>query len=151
MTMSDREHEAVTDALTKVLADTYTLYLKTHNFHWNVTGPNFHSLHTMFEEHYTDMALAVDEIAERIRALGEYAPGSYKAFAELSSIKEAEGRPKAKEMVITLAGDHDKLVNTMRAAIEAAEAVSDQPTADMLIARTQLHQKYTWMLRSTLE
>lgn len=149
--MSGEKPKAVTDALARVLADTYTLYLKTHNFHWNVTGPNFHSLHTMFEQQYTDMALAVDEIAERIRALGEYAPGSYKEFAELSSIEEASGRPKAKQMVVTLADDNDKLVATMRSGIEAAEAVSDQPTADMLIARTQLHQKYTWMLRSTLE
>lgn len=149
--MTDNKHKAVTDALTKVLADTYTLYLKTHNFHWNVTGPNFHSLHTMFEAQYTDMALAVDDIAERVRALGEYAPGSFKEYAELSSIKDAEGRPSANDMVVELAGDNDELVASMREGIEAAEASGDQPTADMLIARTQIHQKYIWMLRSTLE
>ena len=149
--MIDNRSKAVTDALTKVLADTYTIYLKTHNFHWNVTGPNFHSLHTMFEAQYTDMALAVDEIAERIRALGEYAPGSFREYAELSSIKDSEGRPSANEMVAALSADNDELVASMREGIQAAEETGDQPTADMLIARTQIHQKYIWMLRSMLE
>ena len=147
--MSD--NTSVAQGLAKVLADAYTLYLKTHNFHWNVTGANFNALHTMFETQYTDLALAVDELAERIRALGEFAPGSYREFSELSSIDEATGRTKALDMVRMLADDNEAICETMKAVIDTAESAGDVPTADMLIARIQIHQKNAWMLRATLD
>jgi starvation-inducible DNA-binding protein len=148
--MADGQRKAIADGLARLLADTYTLYLKTHNFHWNVTGPQFNSLHLMFEGQYTELALAVDLIAERIRALGEPAPGSYSAFAKLSSISEADGVPKADEMVRILAEDQLAVVRTARAVFPLADAAHDEPTADLLTQRMQVHEKTAWMLRANL-
>lgn len=148
--MADGQRKAIADGLARLLADTYTLYLKTHNFHWNVTGPQFNSLHLMFETQYTELALAVDLIAERIRALGEVAPGSYSAFAKLSSIAEADGVPKADEMVRILAADQLAVVRTARAVFPLADAARDEPTADLLTQRIQVHEKTAWMLRANL-
>jgi starvation-inducible DNA-binding protein len=148
--MADGQRKAIADGLARLLADTYTLYLKTHNFHWNVTGPQFNSLHLMFEGQYTELALAVDLIAERIRALGEPAPGSYSAFAKLSSIMEADGVPKADEMVRILAEDQLAVVRTARAVFPLADAAHDEPTADLLTQRMQVHEKTAWMLRANL-
>jgi starvation-inducible DNA-binding protein len=144
-----REH--VAEALVRLLADTYTLYLKTHNFHWNVTGPMFNTLHLMFEQQYTELGAAVDRIAERIRALGFPAPGSYKAYARLSSIKEAEGVPSAEEMIAQLAKDQEALVRTMRRMSPTVEGADDEASADLLADRMQAHEKNAWMLRSLLE
>ena len=148
--MADGQRVAIANGLARLLADTYTLYLKTHNFHWNVTGPQFNSLHLMFETQYNELALAVDLIAERIRALGEPAPGSYSAFAKLSSIKEADGVPKADEMVRILAEDQLAVVRTARAVFPLADAARDEPTADLLTQRMQVHEKTAWMLRANL-
>ncbi|WP_439534798.1 Dps family protein [Polymorphobacter sp.] len=148
--ISEDQRVEIANGLSRLLADTYTLYLKTHNFHWNVKGPMFNSLHLMFEGQYTELALAVDQIAERIRALGEPAPGSYSAYAKLSSIKEAEGVPEAMEMVRILAEDQLAVVRTARAVFPAADAAHDEPTADMLTQRMQVHEKTAWMLRATL-
>jgi starvation-inducible DNA-binding protein len=149
--MDDKQRRAIAAGLSKLLADTYTLYLKTHNFHWNVTGPQFNSLHLMFEGQYTELALAVDLIAERIRALGEPAPGSYSAFAKLASIKEAEGKPSATEMVEILAADQLAVVRTARGVFPLADAAHDEPTADLLTQRMQVHEKTAWMLRANLD
>lgn len=146
---SDREE--IAEGLSKLLADTYTLYLKTHNFHWNVTGPMFQTLHLMFETQYTELALAVDAIAERIRSLGSPAPGTYKQYAALSSIKEEEGVPKAVEMIKLLVEGQEAVVRTARSLYPAAEKASDEATADLLTQRIQLHEKTAWMLRSLLE
>ncbi len=148
--MADGQRKAIAEGLARLLADTYTLYLKTHNFHWNVTGPQFNSLHLMFETQYTEQALAVDLIAERIRALGEPAPGSYSAFAKLSTIKEADGVPKADEMVRILAEDQLAVVRTARAVFPLADEARDEPTADLLTQRMQVHEKTAWMLRANL-
>lgn len=148
--MDDKQRRAIAGGLSKLLADTYTLYLKTHNFHWNVTGPQFNSLHLMFEGQYTELALAVDLIAERIRALGEPAPGSYSAYAALATIKEAEGIPVAEEMVRILAADQLAVVRTARAVFPLADAAHDEPTADLLTQRMQVHEKTAWMLRANL-
>lgn len=148
--MADGQRKAIADGLARLLADSYTLYLKTHNFHWNVTGPQFNSLHLMFETQYTELALAVDLIAERIRALGEPAPGSYSAFAALSSIREAEGTPRADDMVRILAEDQLAVVRTARAVFPLADAARDEPTADLLTQRMQVHEKTAWMLRANL-
>ena len=137
--------------LSHLLADSYTLYLKTHNYHWNVTGPMFTTLHTLFMTQYTELALAVDEVAERIRTLGERAPGSYSEFAKLSSVAEDTGSPKATAMIETLVADQEKVVNAARAVIEAAEAAGDQASADLAVRRMDVHQKNAWMLRSHLE
>lgn len=137
--------------LSHLLADTYTLYLKTHNFHWNVTGPMFTTLHTLFETQYTELALAVDEIAERIRTLGYPAPGSYSQFAKLSSVAEETGKPNAEDMIRQLVEDQGKVTETARALIAVAEDAGDQPSADLLIRRMDVHQKNAWMLRSHLE
>ncbi|MCA9594995.1 MAG: DNA starvation/stationary phase protection protein [Myxococcales bacterium] len=145
----DRERLAL--ELSKLLADSYTLYLKTHNFHWNVTGPMFQTLHTMFEMHYNELALAVDAVAERIRALGHPAPGSYSAFARLSSVKETDGVPKATEMVKLLVEGHETVVRTARQVLNVADATNDQATADLATQRLQVHEKTAWMLRSLLE
>lgn len=142
---------AIVAGLSRLLADSYTLYLKTHNFHWNVTGPMFSTLHQMFEVHYNELALAVDEIAERIRALGAPAPGSYSAFARLTSVPEAEGRVAATDMVRALVADHETVVRTARAVFAAAGEASDEATADLLTQRLQVHEKTAWMLRSLLE
>ncbi|HCM43007.1 MAG TPA: DNA starvation/stationary phase protection protein, partial [Candidatus Omnitrophica bacterium] len=129
---------------------TYTLYLKTHNFHWNVTGPMFQTLHLMFETQYNELALAVDLIAERIRALGFTAPGSYKEFAKLTSIQEADGVPKAEDMIRQLVEGQEAVVRTARAVFPAVEKASDEPTADLLTQRMQTHEKTAWMLRSLI-
>ncbi len=137
--------------VSRVLADSYSLYLKTHNFHWNVTGPMFNSLHNMFEEQYTELATAVDEIAERIRALGERAPGSYSEYQKLTSIPEEAGTPEAMEMVRQLVRDHETVARTAREVFALADEAADEPTADLLTQRMQLHEKTAWMLRSMLE
>jgi starvation-inducible DNA-binding protein len=141
---------AITEGLSCLLADTYTLYLKTHNYHWNVTGPQFNTLHQMFMTQYTELGLAVDEIAERIRALGSFAPGSYSAFAKLSTVREATGVPTAEEMVAELAADQATIVRTARSVFPHADAASDEPTADLLTQRMQVHEKAAWMLRAML-
>jgi len=148
--MPDAQRRAIAEGLSRLLADTYTLYLKTHNFHWNVTGPQFNSLHLMFEGQYTELALAVDLIAERIRALGEPAPGSYSAYAKLSSIAEADGVPGATDMVRILAEDQLAVVRTARTVFPLADAAHDEPTADLLTQRMQVHEKTAWMLRANL-
>ena len=144
------DRRAIVLGLSKVLADTYTLYLKTHNYHWNVTGPMFQTLHTLFETQYLELAIAVDNIAERIRALGEFAPGSYKAFAELSSIEEETGHPTATQMIQNLVLAQESVVRTARQVFPAADKAHDEPTADLLTQRMQIHEKNAWMLRSLL-
>jgi len=134
-----------------LLADSYTLYLKTHNYHWNVTGPMFQTLHLMFETHYTELALAVDVIAERIRALGVYAPGTYTAFGKLTSIQENEGVPAAQQMILDLVKGHESVVRTARGIFPLVDEVNDEATADLLTQRIQLHEKTAWMLRSLIE
>jgi starvation-inducible DNA-binding protein len=145
------KREEIANGLSRVLADSYTLYLKTHNFHWNVTGPMFQTLHLMFEGQYNELALAVDLIAERIRALGLPAPGTYKQFIALSAIREEEGVPKAQDMIRRLVEGHETVARTARQAFKIAESVSDQPTCDLLTQRMQVHEKTAWMLRSLLE
>jgi starvation-inducible DNA-binding protein len=145
------KREEIAAGLSRVLADTYTLYLKTHNFHWNVTGPMFQTLHLMFETHYNELALAVDLVAERIRALGLPAPGTYRQFNELSSIKEEAAIPKAEEMIRLLVAGHETVARTAREAFKAADGAGDQPTCDLLTQRMQVHEKTAWMLRSLLE
>lgn len=142
--------DKITAGLSRLLADTYTLYLKTHNFHWNVTGPQFNSLHLMFEGQYTELADAVDVIAERLRALGAYAPGSYTEFARLSTVKEAEGVPSATDMIAQLASDQATVVRTAREMFPHADEASDEATADLLTQRMQVHEKTAWMLRALL-
>jgi len=149
--ISAKERKRIADGLAKVLADTYTLYLKTHNFHWNVTGPMFNTLHLMFEAQYNELALAVDLIAERIRALGFPAPGSYSAYAKLSSIEEAEGVPAAEDMIAQLVKGHEAVARTARGVFPPVEKANDQPTADLLTQRMQVHEKTAWMLRALLE
>ncbi len=148
--ISSEDRKEIAAGLSRLLADTYTLYLKTHNFHWNVTGPMFNTLHLMFETQYTEMATAVDEIAERIRALGEPAPGSYAAFAKLTEVKEAEGTPSAEDMIRQLVEGQETIARTARSVFPAAEAANDEPTADLLTQRMHLHEKNAWMLRSLL-
>ena len=148
--ISEAHRKKIADGLSRLLADTYTLYLKTHNFHWNVTGPMFQTLHLMFETHYNELALAVDLIAERIRALGHAAPATYKAYARLSSIREEDGVPAATAMIRSLVKGHEAVAKTARAVFPIAEAANDQPTADLLTQRLQVHEKTAWMLRSLL-
>jgi starvation-inducible DNA-binding protein len=149
--MSKPSNAAVVDGLSVLLATSYSLYLKTHNYHWNVTGPMFTTLHTMFETQYTELALAVDEIAERIRSLGAFAPGSYTAFARLSTVTEENGRPKAEEMIRILTEDQLKVADAARRVVEAAEEAGDQASADLGTRRLDIHEKHAWMLRSHLE
>ncbi len=149
--ISDEDRKAIADGLSRLLADSYTLYLKTHNYHWNVTGPMFTTLHLMFEEHYTELATAVDEIAERIRALGAFAPGSYKDYAALSTVKEADGVPPAMDMVAQLAADHETVVRTAREVISIAGDADDEVTAGLVTDRMTIHEKTAWMLRALLE
>lgn len=144
------ERKEITAGLSRLLADSYTLYLKTHNYHWNVEGPMFNTLHLMFEQQYTELAQAVDEIAERIRALGEPAPGSYASFSELTSIEEEEGVPAAEAMIENLVKGQEAVVRTARSIFPAAERANDEPTADLLTQRMQVHEKNAWMLRSML-
>lgn len=149
--IKDEDRAKIADGLSRLLADTYTLYLKTHNFHWNVTGPMFNTLHLMFEQQYTELALAVDLIAERIRALGVPAPGTYADYARLSSIKETPGVPKAEQMIALLVEGQEAVVRTARSIFPIAEEVRDEPTADLLTQRMQIHEKNAWMLRVLLE
>jgi starvation-inducible DNA-binding protein len=146
-----KQREKIASGLSRLLADSYTLYLKTHNFHWNVKGPMFNTLHLMFETQYNELALAVDLIAERIRALGVQAPGSYREFGKLTAIKESEGTPTANEMIKQLVEGQETVVRTARSVFPDAEAASDEPTADLLTQRMQVHEKTAWMLRSLLE
>jgi len=145
------DRATIAENLSRLLADTYTLYLKTHGFHWNVTGPMFQTLHTMFEQQYTELWTALDEIAERIRSLGQPAPGSYAAFAKLTSIQEEEGVPEAKEMVRQLVAGHEAVAKTARSIFPTAEDGQDEVTADLLTQRMQVHEKTAWMLRSLLD
>lgn len=140
--------QAVADQLKVLLADTYTLYLQTHNFHWNVTGIRFRDLHLMFEEHYTELATAVDEIAERIRTLGIYAPGTYQAFAKLSAIQPVEDIPTAEAMVEILLQNHEQVVKTCREALKAAQEADDESSASLISDRMVVHEKTAWMLRA---
>lgn len=149
--ISEKDRTKVASGLSRLLADSYTLYLKTHQFHWNVTGPMFQTLHLMFETQYNELALAVDSIAERIRALGFPAPGSYAEFGKLSSIKETVGVPKAEEMIRLLVDGQEAVVRTARSVFPIAEKAGDEATADLLTQRIQLHEKTAWMLRSLLE
>ncbi|HXZ48186.1 MAG TPA: Dps family protein [Usitatibacter sp.] len=146
-----KERAQIAEGLSHLLADTYTLYLKTHNFHWNVKGPMFQTLHLMFETQYNELALAVDLIAERIRALGFPAPGTYSAYAKLSSIRETEGVPEARRMIRLLVEGQEAVVRTARKIFPLVEANNDEPTADLLTQRMQVHEKTAWMLRSLLE
>ncbi len=149
--IAEQDRAAIAEGLSRLLADTYTLYLKTHNFHWNVTGPMFNTLHLMFEAQYNELALAVDLIAERIRALGVPAPGTYAAYARLSSITEEEGVPNAQDMIRQLVQGQESVVRTARGIFPLIEQVSDEPTADLLTQRMQVHEKTAWMLRSLLD
>ena len=149
--INEKDRAEIANGLSKLLADTYSLYLKTHNFHWNVTGPMFQTLHLMFETQYNELALAVDLVAERIRSLGFPAPGTYSEFARLSSIRETSGAPKAEEMIQLLVEGQEAIVRTARSVFPAAEKASDEATADILTQRIQLHEKTAWMLRSLLE
>ena len=146
-----KKREDIASGLSRVLADSYTLYLKTHNFHWNVIGPMFQTLHLMFEVQYNELALAVDLVAERIRALGLPAPGTYKKFAKLSAIKEDDGVPKAQDMIRLLVEGHETVARTARQVFRVADSANDQPTCDLLTQRMQIHEKTAWMLRSLLE
>jgi starvation-inducible DNA-binding protein len=149
--IDEQDRKAIADGLSRLLADTYSLYLKTHNFHWNVTGPMFSTLHLMFETQYTELSVAVDLIAERIRALGFPAPGSYSEYTRLSSIPEAVGVPNAQEMIRQLVEGQEAVVRTARSVFPLVEKVNDEPSADLLTQRMQVHEKTAWMLRSLLE
>ena len=149
--ISQEDRKSIADGLSRLLADTYVLYLKTHNFHWNVTGPSFRTLHLMFEEQYNELALAVDAIAERIRALGFPAPGTYAQYLRLASIKETEGVPSSDEMIKYLVEGQEAVVRTARSLFPLTDKVSEEPTADLLTQRMQVHEKTAWMLRVLLE
>ena len=146
--ISEEQRKSIAQGLSVLLADTYTLYLKTHNYHWNVTGPMFQTLHTLFETQYTELAVAVDDIAERIRALGEFAPGSYKEYAKLTSIKEADSIPSAEEMIKDLVKGQEAIAKTARSIVPTADEASDEVTLDLLTQRMTVHEKTAWMLRS---
>lgn len=148
----DPEHRAeIAQGLKHLLADSYTLYLQTHNFHWNVTGPQFRELHLLFEEHYTELAVAVDDIAERIRTLGVVAPGTYKEFAKLSSIEEEDGVPSSREMIEILTVSHERVVRTCRDALKKAQAGDDESSVALISDRMRIHEKTAWMLRAMLQ
>lgn len=149
--ISETDRADIAEGLSRLLADSYTLYLKTHNFHWNVTGPMFSTLHLLFETHYTELATAVDEIAERIRALDFKAPGSYKQFSQLSSIEEETGEPDAETMIKQLIEGQEAVARTARSLFPVVENANDEPTADLLTQRMQVHEKNAWMLRSLLQ
>ena len=148
--ISETDRKEIADGLSRLLADSYTLYLKTHNYHWNVTGPMFQTLHLMFETQYTELALAVDLIAERIRALGFPAPASYREFGKLTSIQEDEDAPDATEMIRRLVAGQETVTRTARSIFPVVDKANDEPTADLLTQRMQLHEKNAWMLRSLL-
>lgn len=149
--INEKDRKKISDALSALLADSFVLYLKTHNFHWNVTGPQFNSLHLMFMGQYTEQWNALDLIAERIRALGHPAPGTYKEFVKLASIKEVEGVPKANDMIRHLVAAQEATARTARKLLSVADAANDQPTMDLLTQRLDVHEKTAWMLRSLLE
>jgi starvation-inducible DNA-binding protein len=149
--IAEKDRRKIADGLSRMLADSYTLYLKTHNFHWNVTGPMFQTLHLMFMTQYNEIWMAVDTVAERIRALGYPAPGTYKEFAALTSIKDSTGVPNAKEMIKQLVAGQEAVTRTAREVLPIAEKAGDQPTVDLLSARMEVHEKNAWMLRSLLE
>jgi len=146
--INEADRLSIADGLKVLLADSYTLYLQTHNFHWNVTGPQFRELHLMFEEHYNELALAVDEIAERIRTLDVVAPGTYKAFAELANIKEVDGIPPAAEMIRILTQGHEQIVKTCREVLRTAQGADDESSAALVSDRMRVHEKTAWMLRA---
>jgi starvation-inducible DNA-binding protein len=148
--IEEQDRQEIAAGLSRLLADSYTLYLKTHNYHWNVTGPMFQTLHLMFETQYNELALAVDLIAERIRALGFPAPGSYREFGKLTSIPEDEDAPDAQEMIRRLVAGQETVVRTARSIFPLVNKANDEPTADLLTQRMQLHEKNAWMLRSLL-
>lgn len=148
--IDEKQRLQIAEGLKELLADTYTLYLQTHNFHWNVTGPQFRELHLMFEEQYNELALAVDLVAERIRTLGVYAPGTYKALSSMSNIKETEEIPAAEAMVVLLTKAHEQVVKTCRKVLKVAQKANDESTASLVSDRMVLHEKTAWMLRSTL-
>lgn len=148
--ISEKDKEQIVQGLSQLLADTYSIYLKTHNFHWNVSGPMFVTLHTLFEQQYTELALAIDIIAERIRALGAFAPGSFKAFQELTSIPDMEDIPDALTMIALLVEDNETIIKTARSIIPLADKAYDTPTADLATARILVHEKTAWMLTSLL-
>ncbi len=149
--INESQREKIGDGLSRLLADTYTLYLQTHNFHWNVTGPFFQSLHTLFETHYTELAVAVDDIAERIRALGILSPGTYKEFAKLTSIKEVEGNISTEEMLERLVDSHETVVRTAREILPLAQGADDESSVSLISDRLVVHEKTAWMLRSHLQ
>ncbi len=149
--ISETDRKAIADGLNHLLADTYTLYLTTHNFHWNVTGPMFQTLHLMFETQYNELWTATDLVAERIRALGFPAPGTYAEFAQLTSIKQPAGVPKANEMIRKLVEGHEAVARTARSLFPVADEAEDEATADLLTQRIQVHEKTAWMLRSLLD
>ena len=149
--ITKKDREKIADGLSHLLADSFTLYLKTHNFHWNVTGPMFNTLHVMFMEQYTELWNALDEIAERIRALGVTAPGSFSEFAKLTVIEESEGTPNATEMIKQLVAGQEAVTKTARSIFPLVDKAGDEPTADLLTQRMQIHEKNAWMLRSLLE
>jgi len=146
--ISEADRSDIANHLKNLLADSYTLYLQTHNFHWNVTGPMFPQLHQMFEQHYTELAVAVDDIAERIRSLDVAAPGTYRTFSELSSIDEVEGVPTAEEMIRLLTVGHERVVKTCRAALGVAQNADDESSAALISDRMRVHEKTAWMLRA---
>ncbi|MEE4192518.1 MAG: Dps family protein [Halieaceae bacterium] len=148
--IEEKDRVEIAAGLSRLLADSYTLYLKTHNYHWNVTGPMFNTLHLMFEGQYTELATAVDEIAERIRALGVMAPGSYREFADLTEIEEDDEVPSAEQMIENLVKGQETVARTARSIFPLVEAASDEPSADLLTQRMQVHEKTAWMLRSML-
>ena len=149
--ISEQDRAAIAGGLSRLLADTYVLYLKTHGFHWNVEGPMFQTLHLMFMGQYTETWNAIDPIAERIRSLGHYAPGSYKQYIKLATIKEADGVPKAEKMIAELIAGQEAVARTARSVLPLAEAANDQPTLDLLTQRLDIHEKNAWMLRSLLK
>jgi starvation-inducible DNA-binding protein len=146
-----KDREAIAKGLSRLLADTYVLYLKTHNFHWNVEGPMFQTLHQMFMDQYTETWNAIDLVAERIRSLGHYAPGTYREYLALARIKETPGVPKAEQMVRLLIEGQEAVVRTARELLPLADRANDEPTLDLLTQRLQVHEKNAWMLRSLLE
>ncbi|MBT8214380.1 MAG: DNA starvation/stationary phase protection protein [Acidimicrobiia bacterium] len=147
--IADTDRKEIVAGLSHLLADTYTLYLKTHAYHWNVEGPMFRALHLMFEEQYTELWAAIDEIAERIRSLGEPAPGSYAEFSALASVDDSAGSPEALQMVRNLVEGHEAVIRTARTVVKTAEEAGDVATADMATARVEVHEKTAWMLRAT--
>ncbi len=148
--IKEADRKKLSEGLSHLLADSYAVYLKSHNFHWNVTGPMFQTLHAMFEEQYNELAVAVDDIAERIRALGEFAPGSFAEFAKLTEVKPTDGVPPAEEMIRLLVEAHETVIRTARDVVSPAEEANDQATADLVTQRLQVHEKTAWMLRSLL-